>query len=204
MSDENGNTGSEDYLDPEAVKDLWPTPSHFAKQQAEGSAELQTKYGYNADFTLSSLADVDRLIDEHICDGEPVPGSYFDPPNPSVPNISVVRLSMLGFYAGEVFVRHFGGQWHTDTKNARQWIPTLRVVVPTHGLTINVVGKVTKRAYDGEGESVMALAMSTMIMTGIGPPGQTESSSAPDAAPSLPKVKKPKPKKGTSRKRPSN
>ncbi|MEZ5140993.1 MAG: hypothetical protein R2726_00515 [Acidimicrobiales bacterium] len=62
---------------------------------------------YQADFSATSLWEVDRFFDEQSRNGAPVRGGLLD-----------VQLGMrvfaMGAYVGEVLRRNLGGTWHGD------------------------------------------------------------------------------------------
>ena len=61
--------------------------------------------GYNADFTLESLKEIDRFFDEQI-DGLLVKNRGS-------------KLFALGCYIGEVLIDEYGGQWITDDSDPK-------------------------------------------------------------------------------------
>jgi hypothetical protein len=63
--------------------------------------------GYNADFTLDSLKEIDRLFDEQAPGGTPKAGGLLSDQLGS-------RIFVLGAYVGEVIRRHYGGEWQGD------------------------------------------------------------------------------------------
>src|SRR5262245_37184141 len=85
-------------------------------------AAVVAEAGHCADFSIQSLAEIDRLIDEHTRDGKPVAGGYFDP-DPARSSTGH-RLAGLGHYVGEVLRRNYGGHWEVDTDG--QPLPTGR------------------------------------------------------------------------------
>jgi hypothetical protein len=60
--------------------------------------------GYVADFSLDSLKEIDRFLDEHTCDGRAVPGGLLSEQLGQ-------RVFALGSYVGEVIRRRHGGEW---------------------------------------------------------------------------------------------
>src|SRR5262249_46018430 len=65
--------------------------------------------GYALDFTVESLAEVDRFFDEH---------SALDPDDASTDSLLASRLGQwlfaLGAYSGEVLRRAVGGRWRWE------------------------------------------------------------------------------------------
>lgn len=74
---------------------------------AEWVAAALSSSGYTADFTPSSLWEIDRFFDEHSNNGNPKPGGLLaEDLGP--------RLFAVGGYIGEVLRRNIGGEWHGD------------------------------------------------------------------------------------------
>jgi hypothetical protein len=117
---------------------------------------LMAECGYSAEFTLDSLAILDRLISEHSAAGEAVPGGFFDPQ--ALSNFPLerrirVRLLYLGCFAGEILRREYGGVWHCEGDDPMQL--SLRI----KDISVNVIGKVVKRFRNGEEDSVATLPL---------------------------------------------
>ena len=74
---------------------------------ADWIAKALNASGYKADFTLESLKEVDRFIDEQSRDGQPRPGGLL------AENLGS-RLFGLGAYVGETIRRQGGGTWSGD------------------------------------------------------------------------------------------
>jgi hypothetical protein len=85
--------------EPQVVKD--------AKEAAEWVATALSSSGYKADFTLESLKEVDRFVDEQIQDGRPKPGGL-------LAEHFGARVFALGAYVGEVIRRRSEGEWQGD------------------------------------------------------------------------------------------
>ena len=64
--------------------------------------------GYNADFSVESLAEIERFFNEHSRDGRPLPGGR-------LADRTGQRLFALGSYVGEVIRREGGGQWYAES-----------------------------------------------------------------------------------------
>jgi hypothetical protein len=78
-----------------------------ARQMADWVANALTQSGYNADFSLESLREIDRFFDEQSRDGEAVPGGLLaDQLGP--------RIFAIGSYVGETIIRFYGGEWQAD------------------------------------------------------------------------------------------
>lgn len=97
------------------IADLFRGSAHAAPtslaedilQAAERTSTALIMAGYHANFTLGSLAEVDRLFADHSNDGEAIAGGYFSESLGS-------RLFGIGSYSGEVLRRSIGGEWVTD------------------------------------------------------------------------------------------
>src|SRR5208283_4180272 len=92
---------------------------HFADWMANA---LQSS-GYQADFTLESLKEIDRFFDEQSQEGEAAPGGLLSQQLGS-------RIFGLGAYVGEVIIRTYGGEWRADDSDAEGEI-NIEVVLPS-------------------------------------------------------------------------
>ena len=68
--------------------------------------------GYNIDFSVQSLQEIDRFYDEHTVNGAPRPNGLFSTDLDS-------RIFAVGSYVGEVIRRAKGGEWHGDDADPR-------------------------------------------------------------------------------------
>src|SRR4051812_6020536 len=75
-----------------------------AVRMAQGIARALSSEGYCADFSLASLKDVDRFLDENSSGGHARSGGLLS-------ERLGQRLFALGAYCGEVVRRQFGGKW---------------------------------------------------------------------------------------------
>jgi hypothetical protein len=78
-----------------------------ASASAESIARALSSAGYNADFSLESLKEVDRFLDDHAPDGLGNDGGLLSQNRGP-------RIFALGSYVGEVIRRAAGGQWRGD------------------------------------------------------------------------------------------
>jgi hypothetical protein len=79
---------------------------------AEWMAKALSSSGYKADFTLDSLKEVDRFVDDQAPGGNPKPGGLLsDHPG--------ARIFALGAYVGEVIRRQGDGQWRGDDNDPK-------------------------------------------------------------------------------------
>lgn len=74
---------------------------------AEWISRALSKSGYRADFSVESLAEIERFFAEHSNDGRPVPGGRLvEKTGP--------RIFALGAYVGEVLRRAATGHWYAE------------------------------------------------------------------------------------------
>jgi hypothetical protein len=92
---------------PEAFR---PSIVRDAVDAAEWMAKSLSAWGYKADFSLDSLKDVDRFIDEEAPDGKPKPGGH-------LANQFGVHIFGLGAYVGETIRRQGDGQWEGNDRD---------------------------------------------------------------------------------------
>jgi len=78
-----------------------------AVASAEWMANALSSSGYKANFSLDSLREVDRFLDDQAPGGNPKPGGLLS-------QNRGVRLFALGAYVGEVIRRQAEGQWQGD------------------------------------------------------------------------------------------
>jgi hypothetical protein len=90
--------------EPQIVKD--------AVEAAEWMAKALSSSGYKADFTLDSLKEVDRFVDDQAPGGNPKPGGLFS-------DHLGTRIFALGAYVGEVIRRQDEGQWRGDDSDPK-------------------------------------------------------------------------------------
>jgi hypothetical protein len=111
-----------------------------ARAAAEWIAQALTSSGYAADFSLASLKEVDRFLDEQAPNGEPVAGGLLS-------QDLVVRLFALGAYVGEVINREGGGHWDGDDADPKSALNI--VVILQDGSSIWPVQRVIRRFNSG-------------------------------------------------------
>jgi hypothetical protein len=75
-----------------------------AMDAAEWMAKVLSNWGYKADFTLDSLKEVDRFLDEQVLEGNPKPGGLLSR------NMGA-HVFALGAYVGKVIRRQGNGHW---------------------------------------------------------------------------------------------
>ena len=131
---------------------------HDVHVAAERMARALSSSGYRADFSLKSLREVDRFLDEQAPGGTPKPGGLL---STNLGN----RLFSLGAYVGEVVRRQAGGQWEGDDSDPEAEI-NVAVRLPD-GAVIWPVQRVLKRCKHGDEDSVYAYGV---VLTGSGTP----------------------------------
>jgi hypothetical protein len=112
---------------------------------AEWIARALSSSGYRADFSLKSLKEVDRFLEEHAPDGTPKHGGLLSEDFGN-------RLFSLGAYVGEVVRRKTGGQWEGDDGDPEAEI-NVAIRFPDGGM-IWPVQRVLKRCQIGDEYSV--------------------------------------------------
>jgi hypothetical protein len=125
---------------------------------ADWMARALSSSGYRADFSLKSLKEVDRFLDEEAPGGKPKQGGLLSKDFGN-------RLFSLGAYVGEVVRRQAGGQWEGDDNDPQAEI-NVAIRLPDGGM-IWPVQRVMKRCENGEEDSVYAYGA---ILTGSGTP----------------------------------
>src|SRR4029453_9500950 len=113
-----------------------PTLVEDIRTAADWIAKALSSSGYRADFSITSLKEVDRFFDEHSKNGQAVPGGLLSEQLGS-------RMFALGGYVGEVIRRTHGGHWQANDKDPEGEI-NIALVLPTGGL-IWPVQRVMKR-----------------------------------------------------------
>jgi hypothetical protein len=88
-----------------------PSIVRDAVEAADWMAKSLSAWGYKADFSLESLKDVDRFIDEEAPGGTPKPGGH-------LAQQFGVHIFGLGAYLGETIRRQGEGQWEGNDRDA--------------------------------------------------------------------------------------
>lgn len=99
--------------------------------------------GYKADYTLDSMKEIDRFIDEQSGEDGII-----------TQNGRGRILFALGCYVGETAIRLYGGKWHTDDSDPSGEINAS--VKLTDGTVIFPVQRVIKRYQNGSEDSIYA------------------------------------------------
>lgn len=98
--------------------------------------------GYKADYTLESMKEIDRFIDEQ--SGE----------NGIISRNRGSILFSLGCYVGETIIRLYGGKWYTDDDDPQGEINAS--VELDNGTFICPMQRVIKRYQNGSEDSIYA------------------------------------------------
>jgi hypothetical protein len=117
------------------------------RASADWIAAALSSSGYRADFSLSSLREIDRFFDEHSRNGEPVPNGLLSESLGS-------RLFAVGGYIGEVIRRLHGGHWEANDDDPDGEI-NIAFVLPS-GATIWPVQRAMKRFKNGKEDGIYA------------------------------------------------
>jgi hypothetical protein len=114
---------------------------------AESIAVELTGHGFRLDFSLESLAEVDRFFDQN---------SALDAD--TTDSLLIARLGQwlfgLGSYCGEVVRREIGGSWRWEGLNDDKAADTDTELVLVDGSIIFPLQRVWKRLMSGEEESM--------------------------------------------------
>jgi hypothetical protein len=116
--------------------------------------------GYRADFSASSLWELDRFFDEQVRGGTAVPGGL-------LAEGLGQRLFSIGGYVGEVIRRHKGGSWWADESDPQAEINVqLRL---TESDVCWPVQRVMKRFKNGAEDSLAAYGIGLGLDVGPKP-----------------------------------
>jgi hypothetical protein len=83
----------------------------IAEQDALSTARALARAGYRADYSLDSLGEIDRFLEEQAPDGIARPGGMLSADQGQ-------KVFALGAYVGEVIRREFDGRWHCPVDSA--------------------------------------------------------------------------------------
>lgn len=112
---------------------------------ADQISQALSQSGYNADFSLESLKEVDRFFDEQAANGRAKPGGFLSQQLGAL-------LFALGAYVGEVIRRHHGGQWQGDDNDPQAEI-NIAIRLRT-GTILWPVQRVMKRFKNGAEDGI--------------------------------------------------
>jgi hypothetical protein len=123
-------------------------PSTIAKDAlalAEQISRKLSQSGYQADFSLESLKEVDRFFDDQVLNGKPKDGGILS-------QELGARLFAIGAYVGEVIRRRNGGEWLGDDNDPQAEV-NIALRLKT-GTTLWPVQRVMKRFKNGAEDSI--------------------------------------------------
>ena len=116
-----------------------------ATASADWIAQALQSSGYNADYSIDSLKEIDRFFDEQAPDGIPVSGGLLS-------EQVGMRLFALGAYVGETIRRAGNGVWRGDDSDPRAEV-NVEVVMP-NGMVMWPVQRVMKRFKNGPDDGI--------------------------------------------------
>jgi hypothetical protein len=122
---------------PEAFR---PSIVRDAVEAADWMAKSLAGWGYKADFSLDSLKDVDRFIDDEAPGGKPKPGSH-------LAQQFGAHMFGLGAYLGETIRRLGEGQWEGNDRDA--WPEVTLAVRLKSGAVVWPTQRMLKRFENG-------------------------------------------------------
>lgn len=161
---EDQDDDQQQAVEPEPSSEL-PSVQEFAIVTGRNTSSLMREAGYEADFTLASLKEVDRLIEEHSDPGEANLNGFLAPRHLPKSNRTAVRLLGLGCYVGEVLRQTYGGEWRADSEDLHEAVHSLRLWISPESES-NPIGKVFKRFENGPEDSLEAFGLLVAIMAG--------------------------------------
>jgi hypothetical protein len=124
-------------VSPEASR---PSIVRDAIEAADWMAKSLADLGYKTDFSLESLKEVDRFIDDEAPDGKPKPGSHLAAQFGT-------QIFGLGAYLGETIRRQGDGQWEGNDRDA--WPEVTLAVRLKSGTLVRPTQRVLKRLETG-------------------------------------------------------
>ncbi len=124
---------------------------------AEWISEALKGSGYRADFSPSSLWEVERFYDENCTNGKAIPGGLLSQDYGQ-------RIFALGSYVGEVIRRSKGGEWRGDDSDPSVEIKA-QLVMPD-GSIIWPIQRCMKRFSNGPEDNIAMYGLSLGIPVG--------------------------------------
>jgi len=124
---------SPDAFRPSIVRD--------AVEAADWMAKSLAGWGYKADYSLDSLKDVDRFIDDEAPGGKPKPGGHLS-------QQFGTHMFGLGAYVGETIRRLGDGQWEGNDRDA--WPEVTLAVRLKSGAVLWPTQRMLKRFENGK------------------------------------------------------
>ena len=123
-------------------------------------ARALSSSGYHADFSGSSLWEVERFFDDHAPDGHATPNGLLSEKLGQ-------RIFALGGYVGEVLRRNVGGIWEGDDDDPQAEINVALRLADT--AVVWPVQRVMKRYQNGSEDSVVVYAAALGVVVGPRP-----------------------------------
>lgn len=114
--------------------------------------------GYNADFSLNSLHEVDRFFEDQAEGGKPKQGGLLAEAFGS-------RMFALGSYVGTVLIKESSGTWKTDDNDPEGELNI--TIVSSSGLEAWPVQRVMKRFRNGAEDSIAHYGHAFLNQSGI-------------------------------------
>lgn len=152
-NDDEDTNATNPRKDNHMLDDLAGTASTLATQMAT----LLCNAGYLADYSLESLAEVDRVIDEYSHDGKAKKGGLLAPEFLPADQRTQMRLFSLGCYVGAVLCQLLDGHWEKHPEHPDR--PDLWQVKLPSGSAFFPINKVFKRFNNGEADSLYGFGM---------------------------------------------
>jgi hypothetical protein len=133
------------------------------KSSADWISKALEASGYKADFSPSSLWEIDRFFDEHCKNGEALPGGLLSESLGS-------RIFALGAYIGEVIQRTRGGSWKGNDSDPE--VEMNVELVLTDGTVCWPVQRAMKRFKNGPEDGIAAYGLGLGLAVGPRPKPQ--------------------------------
>jgi hypothetical protein len=127
------------------------------KQASAWMSNALASSSYRADFSGSSLWEIDRFFDEHSDRGSAKPGGLLSQDLGS-------RLFAIGSYIGEVVRQNCGGEWVGDNSDPRAEI-NVELRLPD-GTKCWPIQRAMKRFKNGSEDGITAWANALGVVTG--------------------------------------
>ena len=122
-----------------------PTLNDDIIKATEWISKALVTSGYNVDFSLDTLKEIDRFFEENVKDGKAIPKGLLSKDLGK-------RLFAIGAYIGEVIRVRYDGEWITDDNDPNGEINIS--VKLANGTILWPVQKVMKRFKNGSEDSI--------------------------------------------------
>jgi hypothetical protein len=117
------------------------TPANAPRFAADAVAAVEENEGVTLDYSVASLAEVDKIIGQFRdegCKAEEIEATLF----------------CFGCYVGQVFVHHAKAIWRKSTKAEIDDWAGVPLVLQIGASSVNPIGKVIKRLQNGDIENL--------------------------------------------------